>query len=218
MTRQARSEVTRRKVITSAVELFNEIGYAGTGLGHIIEHAEVTKGALYYHFDSKEALAAAIIREGSTNLFNVFRGITESSAPALENLIHALFVVADLASTDQVARCGTQLMRTFGEFSTVASNTYAAWIDETAALTSQAIDEGDVRSEVDSRAVGETILATVLGVELLSYATTSGHDILDRLVRAWEVLMPAIVSDESLPYFREFLARESMRTSPPPTG
>ena len=30
----------------------------------------------------------------------------------------------------------------------------------------------------------------------------------------WEILLPAVVSDESLSYFREFLARESLRHSP----
>ena len=65
MVRQARSEATRRRIITSAVELFNEIGYPAAGLGDIIERAEMTKGALYYHFDSKESLATAIIEEGS---------------------------------------------------------------------------------------------------------------------------------------------------------
>ena len=68
MVRQARSEATRRKIIMSAVELFNEIGYPATGLGDIIERAEMTKGALYYHFDSKESLATAIIEEGSAHL------------------------------------------------------------------------------------------------------------------------------------------------------
>jgi AcrR family transcriptional regulator len=65
MVRQARSETTRRKIITSAVELFNEIGYPATGLGDIIDRPEMTKGALYYHFESKESLATAIIEDGS---------------------------------------------------------------------------------------------------------------------------------------------------------
>ena len=81
MVRQARSEATRRKIIAAAVDLFNEIGYPATGLGDIIERAEMTKGALYYHFDSKESLATAIIEEGSANLVQAFRSITQSSAP-----------------------------------------------------------------------------------------------------------------------------------------
>ena len=75
----------------------------------------------------------------------------------------------------------------------------------------QAIDEGDLRADLDPEAVGETIVATMLGAELLSNATSAGVDMLERVARTWKILLPAIVSDESLPYFREFLAREAMR-------
>jgi AcrR family transcriptional regulator len=211
MVRQARSEATRRKIITSAVELFNEIGYPATGLGDIIERAELTKGALYYHFDSKESLATAIIEEGSANLIHAFRSITESSAPTLESMIHGAFVAADLLSTDKVARSGTQLLRAFGEFNDAAASTYQGWLIEMAARAYEAIDEGDLRADLDPEAVGETIVATMLGAELLSNATSAGVDMLERVARTWKILLPAIVSDESLPYFREFLAREAMR-------
>jgi AcrR family transcriptional regulator len=216
MVRQARSEATRRKIITSAVELFNEIGYPATGLGDIIERAEMTKGALYYHFDSKESLATAIIEEGSTRLVDAFRSITTSSAPALESIIHGVFVVADLMSTDQIARSGTQLLRAFGEFNDVAARTYSGWTAEMTERTRQAIDEGDLRDDLDPLAVGETIVGTMLGAELLASATTAGADVLQRVARAWQVLLPAIVSEESLPYFEEFLARESVRHSSAP--
>ena len=96
MVRQARSEATRRKIITSAVQLFNENGYPVTGLGDIIERAEMTKGALYYHFDSKKSLATAIIEESGARLAEAFRTIAASPAPALESIIHGVFLVADL--------------------------------------------------------------------------------------------------------------------------
>ena len=83
--RQTRSELTRRKIIDAAVELFNEFGYTNTGLGDIVERAGMTKGALYHHFNSKEALAVAIIEEASDILLKTFQAITRSSAPALES-------------------------------------------------------------------------------------------------------------------------------------
>ncbi len=218
MVRQARSEATRRRIITSAVELFNEIGYPATGLGDIIERAELTKGALYYHFDSKEALATAIIEEGSGRLVEVFQGIAQSSAPALENIIHGVFVVADMLSTDNVARSGTQLLRAFGEFNDAAARAYGVWVAYMKERTIQAIEEGDLRADLDPRAVSETIVASMLGAELLSNATSAGADVLLRVGRTWEVLLPGIVSEASLPYFREFLARESLRQLVSPPG
>jgi AcrR family transcriptional regulator len=176
----------------------------------------MTKGALYYHFDSKESLATAIIEEGRVHLAEAFRSITASSAPALECIIHGVFVVADLMSTDQIARSGMQLLRAFGEFNEAAARTYGGWVAEMTQRTRQAIDEGDLRGDLDAQAVAETIIGSMLGAELLANATSAGADVMQRVARTWKVLLPAIVSHESLSYFDEFLARESMRHSPVP--
>ena len=214
MVRQARSEATRGKIVISAAELFSEIGYPATGLADIIKRAEMTKGALYYHFDSKESLATAIIEEGGAKLLSAFRSIAESSAPALESIIHGAFVVADLLSTDKVARSGLQLLRAFGQFSDAAVRTYGGWLEEMTARVRQVSEEGDLRADLDPAAVGETIVGAMLGAELLSDATSGDADLLGRVAMMWEILLPAVVSDESLSYFREFLARESLRHSP----
>jgi AcrR family transcriptional regulator len=196
------------------VDLFNEMGYPATGLGDIIERAEMTKGALYYHFESKESLATAIIEEGSANLFQAFRNICQSSAPALECVIHGVFVVADMLSTDRVARSGTQLMRAFAEFNDAASRTYNGWLDEMAQRVADAVDEGDLRADLEPRAVSEVIVGAMIGAEVLASATSSGADVVPRIATVWGVLLPAIVSDESQSYFRAFLAREATRHSP----
>jgi AcrR family transcriptional regulator len=216
MVRQARSELTRRKIITSAVDLFSEFGYAATGLGDIIDRADLTKGALYYHFDSKESLATAVIVEGGVNVLGTFRSISESSSPALENIIHGQFVVTEFIRTDQLARVAVQLLRAFGGFNEAAGHIYAGWLDEVTNRVRHATAEGDVRSDLDPMAIAELILDTILGSELLSHATAGGADLRERVTRTWEILLPAFVSDESLDYFREFLARESLRRSQPP--
>ena len=218
MVRQARSEATRRRIMAAAVSLFNEIGYSATGLGDIIDRAEMTKGALYYHFESKEALATAVIKEGSANLFDAFHKIRDSSAPALERIIHGLFLLAELIGTDEMARSAVQLLRAFGEFNGAAAHIYNLWLDEMAQRVREAIEEGDLRADLDAHAVGETIVGAMLGAELLSSATSSGTDVLQRLTRMWQVLLPAMVADGSLGYFREYLAREAMRRSAQAAG
>jgi AcrR family transcriptional regulator len=214
MVRQARSEATRKRIINAAVDLFAEVGYQATGLGDIIERAEMTKGALYYHFDSKEALATAIIEEGANTALTAFRSISEPSSPALENMIHGVFVVADLMTTDKMVRTGSQLLRAFGEFNAATALTHGHQLSEMVAQARQAIAEGDLRDGLNPDAVGELIVGAVLGAEFISNAASSGADLIERIARIWALLLPAIASDESLPYFREFLARESLRHSP----
>ena len=216
MVRQARSEATRRKIIDSAVDLINEIGYPAAGLGDIIERAELTKGALYYHFDSKEALATAIIEEGSASVLGAFRAAARTSSPAMENIIHGAFVVTDVLGHDRVARAGARLLRTFGGFNPAAKSTFQTLVDELVGSIAAASAEGDLRTTIDAEATGASIVAGMLGAELLSSALSDGTDIRARFARNWELLLPAIITDDSLNYYREFLARQALRPNPAP--
>ncbi|KUI27608.1 ScbR family autoregulator-binding transcription factor [Mycobacterium sp. GA-2829] len=215
MIRQARSEATRRRIIEAAVDLFSERGYPGTGLGDIIERAEMTKGALYYHFDSKEALAAEIVAEGSARLRSTFDAISETSSPALESIIHGTFVVVDQLRTDRVARVGIMLMRVFAGFSESARGTYSGWLAAMAADVERARDEGDVRDDVDVVAVAETFVGSFVGGSLLADAASGGTDLRDRVTRMFALVLPAIVTDDSREYFAEFLTRETLRRPRP---
>ncbi len=54
------SEITRR-IARVAAQLFATLGYDATSVRNIVEAAEVTKPTLYYHFQSKEGLAHALL-------------------------------------------------------------------------------------------------------------------------------------------------------------
>ena len=213
MVRQARSEATRQKIIDSAVDLINEIGYPAAGLADIIERAEMTKGALYYHFDSKEALATTIIEDGGARVLGAFQTAGRSGSPALENIVHGLFMVADVIHNDNIAQAASRLLRTFGGFNTAAKTTYAVLVDAMTERVTTAAKEGDLRSDVDPELMGRTIVGAMLGAELLSAALSDGNDLTKQIANTWEVLLPAIVQADSLGYYLEFLARQSSRAS-----
>ena len=214
MARQARSEQTRRKIIAAAVDVFGEIGYSAAGLGDIIDRAEMTKGALYYHFDSKEALATAIIEEAGATLYKTFTSIATSSAPALESAIHGVFSVADALHEDRVARAGVQLLRTLAEFNPAAAEIYGQWLIEMTQIIERAISEGDVRTDVAADVVGSSIVSGMLGAELISSALGRGSELFTLVASTWELLLTAVVKPDALPYFKEYLDRESLRRQP----
>ena len=61
LTRAESKERTRQRLLAEAQRLFRERGYAATSLEQIAEAAEVTKGAIYGHFASKEDLMISAI-------------------------------------------------------------------------------------------------------------------------------------------------------------
>lgn len=51
-----RESAVERRILDAALRLFAERGFDGTSVQGIVEAAEVTKGALYHYFDSKDDL------------------------------------------------------------------------------------------------------------------------------------------------------------------
>lgn len=205
MARQARAEATRQRIIDTAVELFTNTGYGETGLAEILQRADITKGAFYYHFDSKEAVAAAIIDDTYRKIAETAMTIMRSSAPALENIIRATFAAAELMATDPMVQVGKLLAQSLTQ---VSDRGPKVFLDATALFVAQAHEalvRGDLRTDVDVDDVGESIWATVLGCYLLSDAI--GDDVMARLARGWRVLLGGVVRPESLPYYRDFVAR-----------
>lgn len=210
MARQVRSEVTRRKILDAAIDVFNEVGYGAADRGAIIERTGMTKGAFYHHFDSMESLASAIIEEGAELVLGTLATRSDSFSPALENIVHGSFVTADLFASDRVARTAEQLSLALGRFDDTAGTVYSKRLEAMTAGVSRAIAEGDVKEGLDPQAISESIIGATYGIRILSQ-TAAGGDIIGRLTRMWELLFPAIVTDASQAYYREFLAREALR-------
>lgn len=213
MARQARSEATRRKILDAAVELFSEVGFAATGLGDIIERAELTKGALYYHFDSKQSLASAIIAESAGIVFEKFSTICASSSPAMENVIHSSFALAGIATTDPMVHTATQLARALGEFNDAAAQSYQSALGLVANQLAEASADGDLRAGLSPDAVAETLLSAYLGAELITGPRGNATDLISRLTRIWGIMLPAIAAEDALPFLTEYLSREALRHS-----
>src|ERR1700722_15296049 len=61
--RQRDPERTRQRLLQAAFREVYRYGFQSAGVDTILATTNVTKGALYYHFKSKEALGYAIIEE-----------------------------------------------------------------------------------------------------------------------------------------------------------
>ena len=203
---QARAEATRQAIIDAAINLFSKKGYGETSLAEVQQLAGVTKGAFYYHFDSKDAVAAAVIGQFHDKIRTAFRqSIDPPAQPGLEGIIRGTFAVAKLMHTDDSVRVGNELSQALGQVSDAGQQIFARTTVVFVEEVKNALAAGDLRTDVKPDDVGEAIWVTVIGCQFLSAAI--GDDQVTRLTRAWRVLLRAIVPAESLPYFHEVLRR-----------
>ena len=59
----ARGEATRSQLIAVATRMFAAQGYEGTSIEAVLREAGVSRGSLYHHFASKEALFQAVLED-----------------------------------------------------------------------------------------------------------------------------------------------------------
>jgi AcrR family transcriptional regulator len=139
VTRAESKERTRQRLLAEAQRLFRERGYAATSLEQIAEAAEVTKGAIYGHFASKEdlmlsALEAAVPPDYSATLHDRSMPLRERLAgfgravaaddpgDAAELAMYLEFYAALLRAPDALQRYSSTVERRLRELAAADSD------------------------------------------------------------------------------------------------
>lgn len=202
MTRSPQAARTRRNLLIAAAEVFDRDGFAGANLRTVCDRARVTKGALYCHFRSKEALGVAIIEHQSLLWHELRDELLKRELGAVQTLVDLSFEFAGRLESDLMVRVSNRLLREAAFFDLVAAGQFVGWISVVSDLLSQARACGELRDEVNLRHAAEQVVAEFLGVQMMSQALTGQHDLASRLRRHWRAWAPLLVAPETLPGLR----------------
>ncbi len=100
--RSEKAEATRAKLIEVAGELFGERGYDDVSIEEVLERTGVSKGALYHHFPSKEALFEAVYRMGEQTCLEEIAKAAMKETDPLEMLRSGCQMWLDMAMDPHV--------------------------------------------------------------------------------------------------------------------
>ncbi|GAA2297170.1 TetR/AcrR family transcriptional regulator [Actinomadura luteofluorescens] len=171
---------TREKLFTAAIELIAESGLAATTVDQIAERAGVAKGTVYYNFDSKAALFAALLEYGVDRLATALRDAA-SGRPPLEAL--DAVVAAELAFVGEHESFARLLIaetwRAGGDWQHAARLIRERAIGVVADVLREAVTTGDLRSDLDIGTAASAVFGMVLTVALDWRALQPGRSLDD---------------------------------------
>lgn len=72
---------TRERLISIGLGLFAEHGYEGTSIEAVLRESGLSRGALYHHFDGKEALFAAVLEQVEQDVAARLAPVVMAEAP-----------------------------------------------------------------------------------------------------------------------------------------
>lgn len=80
-------EKTHEEILKSAMKTFSEVGFRNASIRNICKDAGVTNGAFYAHFESKEALFAALVSD-KLDVFNeTYQDMSDISISSVEDVL-----------------------------------------------------------------------------------------------------------------------------------
>lgn len=197
MARQDRAERTRNAILDAAAAVFDERGYAGASLSEILAKAGVTKGALYFHFSSKEELALALIDEQ----WRTGLPLVDSAEPSLQTVIDISHAFAHNIRHNARARASNRLVLE-ANLSRPTPAVYERWIGVLTEILVQAKERGDLRKEWDPAVIADWVFATFLGIKSQSEVFTGMADLHDKLTVLWQIALPGLAPPRRVSRFQ----------------
>jgi TetR/AcrR family transcriptional regulator, acrAB operon repressor len=147
---------TREQLLEAALRVFSKKGYAATTLEEISKEAGFTRGALYWHFQSKAELFAALIQERARPAARVFEEAFAEGASPLAALKRLLVRSVELLEEDEDYRRALELSWLKAEITDELAPAFrkklegiSGVIARLSALISRGVAEGEIRPSID---------------------------------------------------------------------
>jgi len=168
-------ERTRERLLQAAFREVYRYGFQSAGIDTILAATNVTKGALYYHFESKEALGYAIIEEIISEITRD-RWVLPLQRSKDKNPVDALIgIVQAIPARPRDVRSGCPLVNLAQEMSQLDERfrkrlemIFHAWQEEIAMALRRGQSQGIVRRDLVPEETASFLIAMVEGYEVLA--------------------------------------------------
>lgn len=179
MKNEQRSADTRAAILAAATDNFSTNGYEGTGVAEICRQAGVSKGAFYYHFESKEAVFLELLNTWLAELERSLAIVAKDAENIPESLLRMAGMMQGVFQADRkriaiFLELWTQASRNEQvRLATVAP--YHKYQDILANLIKRGTAEGTLES-IDPVSASQVMISLASGLFLQALLDPEGAD------------------------------------------
>ncbi|MFF1465553.1 ScbR family autoregulator-binding transcription factor [Streptomyces sp. NPDC058330] len=186
MARQQRAIRTRRIFLEAAAEVFDEHGYDAATIAAILERAGLTRGALYFHFTSKEELARGVLEEAVTS-----DGVLPQSLKLQEWVDIALMLAYRLPREPMLS--ASIRLSVDPRARSLFGTRWPDWISLGATLLVEAKERGELLPHVDPIATSRLLVGAWTGVQLVTESMAEPPELVTEISALFELILPTAV-------------------------
>ena len=169
-----KAEATRSMILHKAFELIYVKGYQTTSIDDIIATTQVTKGAFYYHFKTKDEMGLAIINEVlkptlASSFIEPLQG-EQDPLNAIYNLMDSLLMKNEFLKVEYGCPASnfTQEMTPWNsEFNKALNELTQEWTEAITATIERGKKSDVIRKEVNAKQVTTFVLSGYWGIRNL---------------------------------------------------
>src|SRR5277367_6132383 len=183
-------ERTRERLLQAAFREVHRSGFQSAGIDKILAATNVTRGALYYHFDNKQALGYAIVEEIIAKLVRDrwLRPMLSNGQPIdiLIGIVRRLPVrPQDIRESCPLLNLAQEMSPLDEQFRKRLERLFLAWQEGVATLLRKGQSQGTVRRDLNPDETASFLVAMVEGNASLAKVAQDA--------RVWEVGIKNIV-------------------------
>ncbi|MFI6935418.1 ScbR family autoregulator-binding transcription factor [Streptomyces sp. NPDC050287] len=186
MAKQDRAIRTRRNILLAAAKVFEEHGYQAATISEILTSAGVTKGALYFHFKSKEELALGVL-DAQDSQFAV-----PDRPCKLQELVDVVMLHAHRLQSDPMVRAGVRLAMDQTATGLDRTGPFLRWVELSRELLEKAQAQGELLPHVVPARTSEVFVGSFAGVQSMSQAFSNYQDLMARASELLRHLLPTV--------------------------
>ncbi|WP_067819880.1 TetR/AcrR family transcriptional regulator [Nocardia inohanensis] len=200
---QERARRTRAAIIRSAAVEFGKSGYAAASLNRILEGSRATKGAMYFHFDSKEDLARAVL-EAAVDRYRASteRWLARGDLGPLDTLHGMIDEIALRLENDIIIQAEFRLIIEPEFYRDIQAGGGRILGRSIRLLAVRATEHKQLRPETDPDRFTRTLAAALAGQRYITDVLGGPVDLRSRFAEALEVVIDATATPEWIEEFR----------------